>query len=123
MVVAKLAMQKLCVFVFVRRELKLKLNNVSYINSIKCFKFFGTAPGCILKVPQLQRFSVLCYIQYLIFPFTELTPHGDGFYLAAVWAAMTLKWSFLMFWYTRKYRIYISDNVLSVSDRSSYEPI
>ena len=57
------------------------------------------------------------------FSVTELTPRDDGFYIAAVWAAMTLKWSFLMFWYTRKYRIYISDNVLSVSDRSSYEPI
>jgi len=33
-----------------------------------------------------------------------VTAYGRAFYVSAVWAAMTWKWSFLLFLYSRSYR-------------------
>jgi len=36
--------------------------------------------------------------------FAAVTAYGRAFYVSAVWAAMTWKWSFLLFFYARSYR-------------------
>jgi len=36
--------------------------------------------------------------------YAAVTGYGRAFYVSSVWAAMTWKWAFLLFIYSRKYR-------------------
>lgn len=43
------------------------------------------------------------HVTLVSFPFVELKAYDDGYYLTCVWCAMTWKWGFLLFYYSRQY--------------------
>lgn len=62
----------------------------------------GMVGGCLGLLA-----SISAFVLYLVLAITRhqgLTPWDDGYYLACVWSAITWKWTFLLFYYSRFYR-------------------
>ena len=64
--------------------------------------------------------NIYCYLCVIV---SELTPYGEGFYLTAVWCAMTLKWGFFLFSYSRKYRNFYVAERRKLLDPSTYDQV
>lgn len=58
--------------------------------------------GCLGQLAGVCAFAV--YLALAISQRQAVTPYGRAFFVSAVWAAMTWKWSFLLFVYSRNYR-------------------
>jgi len=43
-------------------------------------------------------------VKLFVYVCSAVTGYGRAFYVSSVWAAMTWKWSFLLFLYARNYR-------------------
>lgn len=58
--------------------------------------------GCLCQLASITAFAV--YIALAVTEHQSVTAYGRAFYVSAVWAGMTWKWTFLLFIYSRNYR-------------------
>jgi heme transporter 1 len=58
--------------------------------------------GCLAQLASVCGFAV--YLALAITEHQSVTAYGRAYYVSSVWAAMTWKWSFLLFLYSRNYR-------------------
>ncbi|KAL5010630.1 hypothetical protein ScPMuIL_012935 [Solemya velum] len=58
--------------------------------------------GCLSQLVGVCGFTV--YLTLAITEHQGLTAYGAGYYLTSVWCFMTLKWGFVLFYFSRSYK-------------------
>jgi len=77
--------------------------------------------GCLAQLASVCAFVV--YIALAISQHQNVIAYGQAYYVSSVWAAMTWKWSFLLFLYARNYRRLYELTTGICADSAGYEKV